>query len=147
MGKPDNEIKELLDEKEENEPKRYKRFEEYGDDFIQVMDSGIPEIDSKWASADEIFEASDADKRSFNENTGHRRFTTIYNLMCDIGLLTAFHNSPAYDIDTEEYETQPLIDAWEYVSGEEYAEDMEETEPNLGAPELNTDNLYEELRD
>ena len=62
------------------------------------MEDGISELeDEVWVSADEVLEASDRDKPSFQEGSGNRIFTSIYNLLCDAEVMPAFHDSPAYD--------------------------------------------------
>lgn len=119
----------------EEKTRSYNRFEAHGKEFIDVFDSGIPEIESLWTSADEIYEASDVERKVFTEESGNRIFTSIYNLLCDADILTAFHNSQPYEINTEEYDKEKLIEAWEHVSGEKY-EDL-----------LETETFYESLKD
>lgn len=133
-----------LDRLKEEKEKSYGRFERHGEEFIDVFDDGIPEIESKWASAEEIYEASDVEREPFTEETGNRTFVTIYNLLCEADLLEAFHDSPQYEIDTDNYDKKTLIHAWEHVSGKTYGEEDD------GEPEkdiLEADELYESLKE
>lgn len=138
-----------LDNLETQKSRSYERFEEHGNDFIDVIGSAIPELeDEVWVSADDLLEASDEEKKSFQEASGNRIFTSIYNLLCDAEILSAFHDSPPYEIKPSSYEEQDVIDAWEYVSGEEYetAEEQDSRELEDKNPEEVQD-LYEEIRD
>lgn len=117
-----------LDQMQDERSKSYSRFEEYGDDFIDVMVSGIPALENTWVSANQILEASDEEKGVFQEKGGNRIFTSIYNLLCDANLLPAFHDSPPYEINTQQYESETIIEAWKDVSGEEYSRPGEEIE-------------------
>ncbi|MFB6158979.1 MAG: hypothetical protein ABEJ95_04980 [Candidatus Nanohalobium sp.] len=130
-----------LERLKEEKQRSYERFERHGDDFIDVMDDGVPEIDSKWASSDDIYEASDVKRKAFLEASGNRVFASIYNLLCEAEILDAFNNSPQYDINTNNYDTDTLIEAWEEVSGETYEEDDQEVDV------LKTDNLYQALKE
>ena len=105
-----SEFKEL-DQMQDERSKSYSRFEEYGDDFIDVMISGIPALENTWVSANQILEASDEEKSVFQEKGGNRIFTSIYNLLCDANLLPAFHDSPPYEINTQQYESETIIEA------------------------------------
>jgi hypothetical protein len=62
---------------EEEKKLNYERFQRHGEEFIDVFDDGIPEIDSKWASADEIYEASDVEREAFSEASGNGIFASI----------------------------------------------------------------------
>jgi len=136
---------EALDAMEEEKPRSYRRFEEYGEDFIRVIDDGISNVSGRWTSANEILGASDAEKRSINRVEG--KFASIYNLLCDVDLLSAFNDSPAYNIDMFQYEKETLVEAWEYVSGEEFEELEEYEEPDVNPPPLETEDMYQELMD
>lgn len=109
-----------LDRMQEERTKSYDRFEDHGDDFIDVMLSGIPETESLWISSDDILEASEEQKGEFNGNGGTLVFNSIYNLLCNIEILPAFHDSPPYQINSQQYDPEKIIEAWEHVSGEEY---------------------------
>ena len=136
-----SEFKEL-DQMQRERSKSYSRFEEYGDDFIDVMVSGIPALENTWVSANQILEASDEEKGVFQEKGGNRIFTSIYNLLCDANLLPAFHDSPPYEINTQQYESETIIEAWKDVSGEEYSR-PEERNGSLNLEE----SLYQQLKD
>jgi hypothetical protein len=64
-----------LDQMQDERSKSYSRFEEYGDNFIDVMISGIPALENTWVSANQILEASDEEKSVFQEKGGNRIFT------------------------------------------------------------------------
>ncbi len=143
----DDEVLEELERREETETVRYRRFVEYGDQFIDVMDSGISNLDSKWVTGDEIFEEADTKETAFG-GTENYKFSTIYNLMCDLKILEPFNNSPEYTMDTDKYDKNELIKAWEHVSGEEYGEDEDDKFRNEAvSPDLDTDELYDDLKD
>lgn len=135
-----------LNEMEEERTRSYNRFQEHGKDFIDVILSGMPELEGRWVSADEILEASNEEKGSFNETGGNRIFTSIYNLLCHVDILPAFHNSPPYEINKAQYDSDPVIEAWEHVSGEDYVR-PENKDNRARALELNTNSLYEQLKD
>lgn len=142
--------RERLDRLEEEKGLSYERFEEHGEAFIDVMSDGVAELEEEmWISADEILEASEEDKSSFKEASGNRTFTSIYNLLCDAEILPAFHDSPPYEIKQCGYEEKNVIQAWEYVSGEEYSreEDEEEKVEIEERPPETVENLYQELKD
>lgn len=137
-----------LDQLQEQKTLSYERFEEHGKAFIDVMSDGITEIeDEVWASADDILEASDEEKANFKENSGNRIFTSIYNLLCDAEILPAFHDSPPYDIQVSSYEEDDVVDAWEYVSGEEYEKEDEEVRNLEDKAQEEVDDLYQEVKD
>jgi hypothetical protein len=131
-----------LDKMQEERTRSYERFERHGDDFLDVMLSGVPKLEDTWISAEQILEASEEEKGSFNETGGNRIFTSIYNLLCDVEILPAFHNSPPYEINRAQYDPGPVIEAWEHVSGEEYVW----PESREGAPSLE-ESLYQQLKD
>ena len=131
-----------LDDLKKEKKRSYERFKEHGEAFIDVMDEGVPEVEDLWASADQIYEASDVEKTVFSEESGNRTFTSIYNILCDAEILTAFHDSAPYEIKTTDYDSETLVKAWEHVSGEEYGEDTETEDNVLGAQDL-----YESLKD
>lgn len=131
---------------QEERTRSYERFERHGDDFIDVMLSGVPELQDTWISAEQILEASEEEKGSFNETGGNRIFTSIYNLLCDIDILTAFHNSPPYEINRAQYDSQPVIESWEHVSGEEYVR-PDDRKGRSEAPSPDTEDLYEQLKE
>lgn len=130
-----------LEALEEEKKRSYDRFEEHGEEFIDVFDDGVPKIESHWTSAEEIYEASDESREVFDEKSGNRIFTSIYNLLCDAEILEAFHNSPPYEINTEKYDKQTLVNAWEQISGENYGHEGNEEAV------LKTKDLYETLKD
>jgi hypothetical protein len=131
-----------LDKMQEERTRSYERFERHGDDFIDVMLSGVPKLDDTWISAEQILEASEEEKGVFNETEGNRIFTSIYNLLCDVEILTAFHNSPPYEINREQYDLDPVINAWEHVSGEGYVRpESRECTSSL------EESLYNQLKD
>lgn len=132
-----------LDRMQDERTRSYNRFEEHGDDFIDVMLSGMPQLEDTWVSADEILEASNEEKESFKETGGNRMFTSIYNLLCHVEILPAFHDSPPYEINTGQYDSNEVIEAWEYVSGEEYSRPDEDS---IKAVDPEIDDLYEELK-
>lgn len=140
-------FRERLDRLEAEKSRSYGRFEEHGEAFIEVMSDGVPQIDHLWASADEIYEASDVDKSDFREGSGNRVFTSIYNILCDAEVLDAFHDSEPYEINTSTYEDSDIVEAWEYVSGDNFdkkeddVRELEEKDPH------EVDNLYHELKD
>jgi hypothetical protein len=131
-----------LDQMQRERSKSYSRFEEYGEDYIDVMSSGIPALENTWVSANQILEASDEEKSVFQEKGGNRIFTSIYNLLCDANLLPAFHDSPPYEINTQQYESETIIEAWKDVSGEEYSR-PEERNGSFNLEE----SLYQQLKD
>lgn len=138
-----------LDTLQEKKTRSYDRFEEHGKAFIDVMSDGVPELeDEVWISADEILEASEKNKADFKETSGNRVFTSIYNLLCDVEILSAFHDSPPYEIRPNSYDEEEVIDAWEYVSGDEYHDEQEEDTRNLeDKPPEEVDDLYQEVKD
>jgi hypothetical protein len=139
--------RERLDHLNEEKSLSYDRFDEHGEEFIDVMTDGVSELENEvWVSADEILEASGEEKRVFNEAYGNRIFTSIYNLLCDAEVLHAFHDSPTYEIQPSEYSEEDVIEAWEYVSGEEYGEE-EEVDNLEDKPPEKVENLYHELKD
>ena len=140
-------FRQRLDELEDEKSLSYSRFKQHGKDFIEVVSDGIPETEALWVSADEIYEASDADKSSFEEGSEHRVFTSIYNLLCDAEVLDAFHDSEPYEINSSTYEEKPLIEAWKYVSGESFYEEDEEGLEIEDRPPEEVDDLYQELKD
>lgn len=138
-----------LDQLQEEKSLSYDRFEEHGEEFIDVMSDGVSRLEEEvWVSANEILEASEEEKGSFREASGNRVFTSIYNLLCDAEIIPAFHDSAPYEIRPSGYEEKDVIEAWEYVSGEEYtAEDDEEVEDIEDKPPEQVDDLYSELKD
>jgi hypothetical protein len=142
------EYKARLDQLEEQKTLSYDRFEEHGKAFIDVMEDGISELeDEVWVSADEVLEASDRDKPSFQEGSGNRIFTSIYNLLCDAEVMPAFHDSPPYDIHVSSYENEDVIEAWEYVSGGEYERKASVDQRELEEHIDKTEELLEEFED
>jgi len=112
-----------LDRMKEERTLSYERFEDYGNSFLRILDDGMESLEDPWVSAEEILEASDADKSPFREETGNRKFVSIYNLLCHVDILPAFHDSEPYEISTAKYDKEPVVEAWEHVTGNTYGDE------------------------
>jgi hypothetical protein len=91
-------------------PDSYDSFERKVEEALYVFEIGAEEA-PRFATADEILEASDQDCKNFNR---------IVNLLTRSGILPAWNNDTPYRINTEEYSFEDLEKAYEVVTGEEY---------------------------
>jgi hypothetical protein len=137
------EIHETFDRLEQEDDSRYHHFVDCGEEFIHVLEDGVPDSEDRWIGAEQILENSGIERKSFRQ-TNNRKFKGVYNLMCREGILPAFHSSPPYEIDSEGYDSKPVVEAWEYASGEEF-EEQESGPEKVQPPPHDTDDLYDEL--
>lgn len=91
-------------------PDSYDSFERRAQEALHVFETGAEEA-SRFATAEEILEASDQDCADFN---------MIVNLLARSGILPAWNDSSPYRVSTEEYSFEDLEKAYEEVTGEEY---------------------------
>lgn len=91
-------------------PESYESFERRAEEALHVFETGAEEA-SRFATADEILEASDQECKDFDR---------IVNLLARSGILPAWNNSSPYRVSTDEYSFEDLEKSYEEVTGEEY---------------------------
>lgn len=132
-------VREELDRIEETGSSNYDRFQYYGEDFIYELEAGLSQISMNWASANDLLEESDYRDSGFKQSDD-KDFAGIFNLLCSLELLPA-HDSDkktSHVIHTDDYDREPVIEAYEYVSGEEFTEreDVSKVDPGKLYPSL-----------
>lgn len=105
-------------------PDSYDSFERRAQDALHVFETGA-EGAPRFATAEEILEASDQDCPDFN---------MIVNLLARSGILPSWNNNTPYRINTEKYSFEDLEKAYEEVTGEEY--ETPETKEKISPDEV-----------